>query len=63
MPKTSPPITARPNGAFCSPPSELPMAIGITPRIMARAVIRTGRSRVVADSMAAAAALKPSSER
>ena len=56
-------MTARPSGAFCSPPSAWPMAIGITPRIIARAVIKTGRSRVVAASMAAAPARKPSSKR
>ena len=41
-----PPITARPSGAFCSPPSPRPSAMGIMPMIMARAVIRTGRKRV-----------------
>src|SRR5712664_832885 len=30
---TSPPITARPSGAFCSPPSPSPSAIGKIPRI------------------------------
>jgi hypothetical protein len=34
-----PPITARPSGAFCSPPSPTQRAIGIMPMIMARAVI------------------------
>src|SRR2546428_11559231 len=38
-----PPITARPSGAFCSPPSPRPSAIGTIPMIMAKAVIVTGR--------------------
>src|SRR5579864_5254969 len=42
----SPPITARPSGAFCSPPSPKPSAIGTMPMIMANAVISTGRTRV-----------------
>src|SRR5258708_3997732 len=29
--KSNPPITARPSGAFCSPPSPRPKAIGIIP--------------------------------
>jgi predicted tellurium resistance membrane protein TerC len=37
----SPPITARPKGAFCSPPSPRPKAIGTIPMIMANAVINT----------------------
>ena len=41
-----PPITALPRGAFCSPPSPMPSAIGTMPRIIAPAVISTGRSRV-----------------
>src|SRR3989442_3042743 len=41
-----PPITARPSGAFCSPPSPSPSAMGTIPMIMARAVMRTGRKRV-----------------
>ena len=41
--KIRPPITARPSGAFCSPPSPIPSAIGSMPRIMAVAVISTGR--------------------
>ena len=43
---SSPPMTARASGAFCSPPSPTPKAIGIMPRIIAPAVISTGRSRV-----------------
>ena len=39
-------MTARPSGAFCSPPSPSPSAIGTMPMIMARAVISTGRKRV-----------------
>src|SRR5258705_687672 len=48
-----PPMTARPSGAFCSPPSPSPSAMGIMPMIMAKAVIRTGRNRVKPASMAA----------
>ncbi len=40
-----PPMTARPRGAFCSPPSPRPSAIGTMPMIMASAVIITGRKR------------------
>jgi hypothetical protein len=40
-PKISPPITARPRGAFCSPPSPRPNAIGIIPIIIAIAVMST----------------------
>src|SRR5271165_4189126 len=40
-----PPITARPKGAFCSPPSPRPNAIGTIPMIIASAVISTGRIR------------------
>ena len=39
-------MTARPSGAFCSPPSPRPSDIGSMPMIIARAVISTGRSRV-----------------
>ncbi len=39
-----PPITARPRGAFCSPPSPRPSAIGTMPMTMARAVIIRGAS-------------------
>src|SRR3989442_11750025 len=42
---SSPPITARPSGAFCSPPSPRPNAIGSIPMIMASAVMQIGRSR------------------
>src|SRR6516225_2578968 len=41
--KSKPPITARPNGAFCSPPSPKPNAIGTIPMIIAIAVMSTGR--------------------
>ncbi len=44
--KSRPPITARPSGAFCSPPSPKPNAIGTMPMIMASAVMITGRMRV-----------------
>ena len=43
---SKPPITARARGAFCSPPSPTPKAMGIMPKIIAPAVISTGRSRV-----------------
>jgi MFS family permease len=43
--KINPPITARPRGAFCSPPSPRPNAIGTIPIIIASAVISTGRIR------------------
>src|ERR1700722_14304872 len=52
--KNNPPITARPSGAFCSPPSPAPNAMGIMPMIIASAVIMTGRNRVAPASMAAA---------
>ena len=51
--QSRPPITARPRGAFCSPPSPRPSAIGTMPMIMASAVIMTGRNRVFPASMAA----------
>src|ERR1700749_3300065 len=35
--KIRPPTTARPSGAFCSPPSPRPSAIGAMPMIMAEA--------------------------
>ena len=50
---TRPPITARPSGAFCSPPSPSPSAIGSMPMIIASAVISTGRKRVKPASSAA----------
>jgi len=37
-----PPITARPNGALCSPASPIPEAMGIIPAIMAKLVISIG---------------------
>src|ERR1700724_3685629 len=40
-----PPITARPSGAFCSPPSPIPIAIGTIPIIIASAVMITGLYR------------------
>ena len=39
-----PPITARPNGADCSPASPIPDAIGIIPAIIAKLVINIGLS-------------------
>src|SRR5271170_504981 len=41
-----PPMTARARGAFCSPPSPMPSAMGSMPMIMAKAVMMMGRSRV-----------------
>src|SRR5579859_3927724 len=41
-----PPMTARASGAFCSPPSPMPSAIGSMPMIIAHAVMIMGRSRV-----------------
>src|SRR3984885_7157401 len=55
-----PPMTARPSGAFCSPPSPNPIAIGTMPMIMARAVISTGRNRVNPAFSAAPIASLPS---
>ena len=51
--QSRPPMTARPSGAFCSPPSPRPSAIGAMPIIIDRAVISTGRKRVAPASMAA----------
>ena len=48
-----PPITARPNGATCSAPSPIPIAIGSIPASMAAAVINTGRKRDDAANRAA----------
>ena len=45
-PPSSPPITARASTAFCSSPGP-PIAIGSMPTIIAPAVMRTGRSRVL----------------
>ena len=50
----SPPITARPSGAFCSALS----AIGAMPMIIASAVISTGRKRVKPASIAAVSAIE-----
>src|SRR6202007_346540 len=58
--KTSPPITARPSGAFCSPPSPRPVAMGTIPMIIAKAVMMTGRIRTKPASTAALWALLPS---
>ena len=58
--KIRPPITARPSGAFCSPPSPSPSDMGSMPMIMASAVIRTGRSRVYPAESAASMADFPS---
>ena len=51
----SPPITARPSEAACPPLK----AIGIMPAIIAALVIRIGRNRLRAPSMAASAELAP----
>src|SRR5580704_4140424 len=59
--KSRPPMTARPSGAFCSPPSPSPSAIGTMPMIMASAVINTGRKRVNPAATAACTAGIPSS--
>jgi hypothetical protein len=39
-------MTARASGAFASPPTSQPSAIGRRPKTVARLVIRIGRSRV-----------------
>jgi len=44
--KANPPMTARPSGAVCSPPSPRPSAIGTMPAIMAKLVMRMGRKRL-----------------
>ena len=46
-------MTARPSGADCAPPSPKPIAIGIMPKIIAAAVIRIARRRLLAPSRAA----------
>ena len=46
-------MTARPSGAFCSPPSPSASAIGTMPRSMASAVMSTGRKRVLPAAMTA----------
>jgi len=43
----NPPITAIAIGALISAPSEILNAIGIIPKIVVKAVIKTGRSRTV----------------
>jgi hypothetical protein len=48
----SPPITALPNGATCSAPSPIPIAIGNIPANIAAAVINTGLNREEAASLA-----------
>ena len=48
-----PPMTARPSGAFCSPPSPSPIAIGTIPIIIASAVMITGLNLVEPASRAA----------
>ena len=50
---TSPPITARPSGACIWLPRSSASAIGTMPTVMAQAVIRIGRSRSPAPTMAA----------
>src|ERR1700722_19024953 len=54
-----PPMTARASGAFCSPPSPMPSAIGSMPTIIAKAVMMIGRSRVDPAETAAAKADRP----
>ncbi len=54
-----PPITARPSGAFCSPPSPSPSDIGSMPIIIASAVMSTGRKRPKPASSAATLASMP----
>ena len=51
--RSSPPMTARPSGAFCSPPSPSPSDIGSMPMIIASAVMMTGRRRVIPAASAA----------
>src|SRR6185312_9558405 len=57
--RKSPPTTARPSGAFCSPPSPRPSDIGSMPSIIASAVMITGRMRVIPAACAARVAAKP----
>ena len=57
---SSPPMTARPSGAFCSPPSPRPSAIGTMPMIIASAVMMTGRKRVKPAESAASDRAEPS---
>ena len=56
-------MTARPSGAFCSPPSPRPSAIGTMPITIANAVINTGRERTNPASSAAAVASPIASRR
>src|SRR2546426_12745537 len=56
---SKPPITALPNGAFCSPPSPKPSAMGNMPMIIASAVIITGRMRVKPADRAASTSFLP----
>ena len=55
-------MTARPSGAFCSPPSPSANAIGNMPMIMASAVMQTGRRRVKPALSAASMLVLPSLE-
>jgi len=48
---SKPPITARPSGAVCAPPSPRPAAIGNMPATIAPPVMRIGRSRLVAPAI------------
>ena len=52
-------MTARPSGAFCSPPSPRPSDIGSMPMIIASAVMSTGRRRVMPAASAAVARVAP----
>ncbi len=52
-------MTARPSGAFCSPPSPRPSDIGSIPMIIASAVMITGRRRVMPAASAASLASRP----
>ena len=56
----SPPMTARPSGATCWPPSPSASAIGTMPAIMAQLVIKIGRSRARPASTPASPAAAPS---
>src|SRR5579884_2643683 len=54
-----PPITARPSGTICLSASPSPIATGNIPAIIARLVIKMGRRRLRAPSLAASAAVAP----
>src|SRR5882757_5359336 len=54
-----PPMTARASGAFCSPPSPNPRAMGSMPTIIAKAVMMMGRRRVEPAETAASTAVRP----